>query len=140
MISEGLIWLLSLGNSMFLIFLAVYFLITLSDLECDYLNATTCCSRLNRFILVEVLLTCANPLLMALNFHWIKLVIHLPLALYLTNRYLSKSAGQIGIYDPTEIHNRGLLKGFMKESMWKVGYHVVFFLVNMYSTIYYMVM
>jgi len=30
-----------------LIFILVYFLITLSDLECDYLNASECCAKLN---------------------------------------------------------------------------------------------
>ncbi len=30
-----------------LIFILIYFLITLSDLECDYLNATECCGKLN---------------------------------------------------------------------------------------------
>ena len=30
-----------------LIFLLIYFIITLSDLECDYLNAQECCAKLN---------------------------------------------------------------------------------------------
>ena len=30
-----------------LIFILIYFIITLSDLECDYLNAQECCSKLN---------------------------------------------------------------------------------------------
>lgn len=31
----------------------IYSLITLSDLECDYLNAPTACSKLNNAILVK---------------------------------------------------------------------------------------
>ena len=30
-----------------LIFILIYFIITLSDLECDYLNASECCGKLN---------------------------------------------------------------------------------------------
>ena len=30
-----------------LVFLLIYFIITLSDLECDYLNAQECCAKLN---------------------------------------------------------------------------------------------
>ena len=30
-----------------LIFILIYFIITLSDLECDYLNAQECCAKLN---------------------------------------------------------------------------------------------
>ena len=39
-----------------LIFILIYFLITLSDLECDYLNATECCGKLN-FVSVTLLTT-----------------------------------------------------------------------------------
>ena len=31
----------------FLLFILIYFVITLSDLECDYLNAQECCAKLN---------------------------------------------------------------------------------------------
>ena len=30
-----------------LVFILIYFIITLSDLECDYLNAQECCGKLN---------------------------------------------------------------------------------------------
>ena len=30
-----------------LVFVLIYFIITLSDLECDYLNAQECCAKLN---------------------------------------------------------------------------------------------
>jgi len=42
------------------------------------------------------------------------------------------SAGSIGIYDPTEIHNRGLLKRHMKEAMLKLGCHIVNFFLFLY--------
>ena len=47
-------------------------------------------------------------------------------------RFLAKSAGSIGVYDPTEIHNRGLLKRNMKEAMLKLGCHSVNFFIFLY--------
>merc|ERR1712116_127501 len=37
-----------------LLFLLVYYVITLSDLECDYLNAQQCCSNLNIWVLPRI--------------------------------------------------------------------------------------
>jgi hypothetical protein len=36
-----------------LIFVLIYFIITLSDLECDYLNAQECCAKLN-FVTIKL--------------------------------------------------------------------------------------
>jgi len=47
MLSDTLIFSLCLLLTGILIFILVYFLITLSDLECDYLNASECCGKLN---------------------------------------------------------------------------------------------
>jgi len=47
-------------------------------------------------------------------------------------RYVGLPAGSIGVYDPTEIHNRGLLKSHMKEAMAKLAYHILFFFVYLY--------
>ena len=30
-----------------ILFILIYFIITLSDLECDYLNSQECCAKLN---------------------------------------------------------------------------------------------
>jgi hypothetical protein len=37
-----------------LLFILIYFIITLSDLECDYLNAQECCAKLN-FVILDLL-------------------------------------------------------------------------------------
>nr|CAB3232078.1 protein cornichon homolog 4-like [Phallusia mammillata] len=134
--SEAFLLCMALIDSALMLFLAVYFIITLSDLECDYLNASSCCSRLNKWVLPEVVAACAFPLIMLFTGHWIVFLLNCPLPLYITNRYLGISAGNIGLYDPTEIHNRGLLKGHMKEAMIKLGYYILFFFVYLYWFIY----
>lgn len=40
--------------------------------------------------------------------------------------------GNMGVLDPTEIHNRGQLKSHMKEAMIKLGYHLLCFFIYLY--------
>ena len=47
-------------------------------------------------------------------------------------RYLNKPSGNVGIYDPAEIHNRSELKGFLKEAMIKLGFHLISFFLYLY--------
>ena len=47
-------------------------------------------------------------------------------------RFVNKPAGNVGLYDPAEIHNRHELKGFLKEAMIKLGFHLVFFFLYLY--------
>ncbi|CAK8692225.1 unnamed protein product [Clavelina lepadiformis] len=130
--SESLLTAAALLDSGLLLVLAVYFIITLSDLECDYLNASACCEKLNKWVLPEVVAVCVIPPLLLFSGHWIMFLFSLPFPLFLANRYIAISAGSIGFYDPTEIHNRGLLKKYMKESMIKLIYNIVSFFVFLY--------
>ena len=45
---------------------------------------------------------------------------------------MNKPAGNLGLYDPAEIHNRHELKAFLKEAMIKLGFHLVFFFLYLY--------
>ena len=47
-------------------------------------------------------------------------------------RFINKPAGNLGLYDPAEIHNRNELRSFLKEAMVKLGYHLVFFFLYLY--------
>ncbi|XP_020603433.1 protein cornichon homolog 4-like isoform X2 [Orbicella faveolata] len=112
--SESALYIFGLIDGAALLFLSVYFIINLSDLECDYINATTCCRRLNV---------------------WIFFLLNAPLLGWLVYRYVNKPAGNLGLYDPAEIHNRHELKAFLKEAMIKLGFHLVFFFLYLYSMI-----
>ncbi|XP_074656306.1 protein cornichon homolog 4-like [Tubulanus polymorphus] len=119
----------------FLLFLAVFYVITLSDLECDYMNARECCGRLNKWVVPQMIGLCLITMFLLLTWHWILFLIHLPLTVWQIKKWYQKPQGFIGIYDPTEIHNRSLLKGYMRESMVKLGFHIVFFFVFLYNMI-----
>lgn len=40
--------------------------------------------------------------------------------------------GNTGVYDPTEIHNRGQLKRHMRDCMIYLGFYLVIFFVYLY--------
>lgn len=128
-------FILSLVDCCALIFLAVYFIITLSDLECDYINARACCSKLNKWVLPELVSHSVVTILMLVSLHWFILLLNLPIAAWNLYRYFSVPSGNVGVFDPTEIHNRGLLKTHMKEAMIKLGFHLLCFFIYLYSMI-----
>ena len=49
------------------------------------------------------------------------------------SRYVTLPAGSMGVYDPTEIRNRGRLAYFQKESFIKIAYHLVTFFISLYG-------
>ncbi|XP_012891627.1 PREDICTED: protein cornichon homolog 4 [Dipodomys ordii] len=50
-------------------------------------------------------------------------------------RFIMVPSGNMGVFDPTEIHNRGQLKSHMKEAMIKLGFHLLCFFMYLYSMI-----
>uniref|UniRef100_A0A3Q2NUA8 Cornichon family member 4 n=1 Tax=Fundulus heteroclitus TaxID=8078 RepID=A0A3Q2NUA8_FUNHE len=110
-------------------------IITLSDLECDYINARACCSKLNKWVIPEMVGQCLSMMLMLVSMHWFIFVLNMPVAAWNIYRYVKIPMGNMGVFDPTEIHNRGLLKSYMKEAMIKLGYHLLCFFIYLYSLI-----
>ncbi|XP_040492071.1 protein cornichon homolog 4 isoform X4 [Ursus maritimus] len=49
--------------------------------------------------------------------------------------FIMVPSGNMGVFDPTEIHNRGQLKSHMKEAMIKLGFHLLCFFMYLYSMI-----
>ncbi|XP_072912347.1 protein cornichon homolog 4 isoform X3 [Hemitrygon akajei] len=74
-------------------------------------------------------------MLMLISMHWFILLLNLPIVAWNFYRYLSVPSGNVGVFDPTEIHNRGLLKTHMKEAMIKLGFHLLCFFIYLYSMI-----
>ncbi|KAL5463385.1 hypothetical protein EMCRGX_G032278 [Ephydatia muelleri] len=113
----------------------VYVIVCLSDLECDFLNTTQGCKQLNKWALPEIAATSLVPVILLLSWHWVLFIVTFPAAVYLLRRYLTLSGGSMGIYDPTEIRNRGTLSKFQKEAFIKFGYHLVIFFITLYCFI-----
>nr|XP_044988966.1 protein cornichon homolog 4 isoform X2 [Jaculus jaculus] len=77
---EAAVFLFSLLDCCALIFLSVYFIITLSDLECDYINARSCCSKLNKWVIPELIGHTIVTVLMLVSLHWFIFLLNLPVA------------------------------------------------------------
>jgi hypothetical protein len=118
-----------------LLFLSVYIVITLSDLECDYLNASQCCSRLNKWVIPELIAYGTLASLLLLTGHWILFAINAPMSSWLVYKYYTLPKGGLGVYDPTEIHNRGNLRVHIRDSLIRLAFHLIHFFIYLYSMI-----
>ena len=58
-------------------------LITLSDLECDYINVKECCVKLNRWVLPECIAYLFLIILFLFTKHWVLFLLHLPMIVYM---------------------------------------------------------
>ncbi|KAL3874084.1 hypothetical protein ACJMK2_037147 [Sinanodonta woodiana] len=119
-----------------LLCLVVYFIVTLSDLECDYLNATSCCDKLNYWIIPELVAQVILTSLLLVTGHVFLFIFYAACTGWLVYSFAMKPSGNIGLYDPTEIHNKMKLKVHMKENLIKMGFHLVFFFIYLYMLIY----
>uniref|UniRef100_A0A8C0JT82 Cornichon family member 4 n=1 Tax=Canis lupus dingo TaxID=286419 RepID=A0A8C0JT82_CANLU len=131
---EAVVFVFSLLDCCALIFLSVYFIITLSDLECDYINARSCCSKLNKWVIPELIGHTVITVLMLVSLHWFIFLLNLPAATWNIYRFIMVPSGNMGVFDPTEIHNRGQLKSHMKEAMIKLGFHLLCFFMYLYRS------
>jgi len=115
-----------------LLFLLVYFVITLSDLECDYLNAQQCCYRLNIWVYPKLGAHLALSFVFLVTGHYWLCIASFPLAIYLIRERYKVPPGNFGVFDPTEIHRMGQLKSHMRDALIGLGYYLVFFFIYLY--------
>ncbi|KAJ7426984.1 Protein cornichon 4 [Willisornis vidua] len=109
---ESVVFIFSLIDCCALIFLSVYF-----------------------WVVPEVIGHAVVTVLMLISLHWFIFLLNLPVATWNIYRYIMVPSGNMGVFDPTEIHNRGQLKSHMKEAMIKLGFHLLCFFMYLYSMI-----
>lgn len=129
---EPVLFSLALIVSGALLFLLIYYEIVFSDLECDYLNAQQCCARLNQWVLPKLFAHLFLLLLLSLNGSWILLICNLPMSVWLLHDVWKVPKGNIGVYDPLEIYNRGYLPRYMRNCLICIGFYLIFFFVYLY--------
>ena len=134
---DTFIFLLALAITSCLLFLAVYFVIMLSDLECDYLNSKSCCQRLNRFVKPEIISHAVLSLSMILSWHYVMFIVFAaPFSAFLIHKFVTLPPDAMGMYDPAEIRNKGKLQTATRETFIKLGYHLCMFFIYLYYTVY----
>ncbi|KAF4532692.1 hypothetical protein B566_EDAN002928 [Ephemera danica] len=135
LVSDPVLFAFALLDTAGILFLLIYFVITLSDLECDYLNAQQCCSKLNFWVLPKFGAQAFINIMLLLHEHWILMLVNLPMTMWYAFELYAVPKGNTGVYDPTEIHNRGQLKKHMRDCMIYLGFFLVLFFIYLYCLI-----
>uniref|UniRef100_A0A1Q3FHL8 Putative er-derived vesicles protein erv14 n=2 Tax=Culex tarsalis TaxID=7177 RepID=A0A1Q3FHL8_CULTA len=135
MLPETLVFAVAMLITGAILFLLIYFVIILSDLECDYLNAQQCCSKLNFWVVPKLSAHCFLAFVLLLNGSWILFIANLPMVGWLGYDLFKVPTGNLGIYDPAEIHNRGMVKKHLRDTMIGLGFYMIIFFVYLYCMI-----
>lgn len=64
--------------------------------------------------------------------HWYLLITNLPVVVWQIREVYRLPPGNMGIYDPTEIHNRGMVKKHLKDCMVYLGFFLILFFIYVY--------
>ncbi|KAM9511201.1 protein cornichon homolog 4-like isoform 5-T9 [Salvelinus alpinus] len=102
--------------------------------ESHYAPDCLLCSE-DLWVVPELVGQALATVLMLVSLHWFVFLLNLPVAAWNMYRVWKVPMGNMGVFDPTEIHNRGQLKSHMKESMIKLGFHLLCFFIYLYSMI-----
>lgn len=135
MLPETLVFAIAMLITGAILFLLIYFVIILSDLECDYLNAQQCCSKLNFWVVPKLSAHCFLAFVLLLNGSWILFIANVPMVGWLLYDLIKVPTGNLGIYDPAEIHNRGMVKRHLRDTMIGLGFYMIIFFVYLYCMI-----
>ncbi|XP_054003190.1 protein cornichon homolog 4 isoform X2 [Hylaeus anthracinus] len=112
LLSEPLLFVLALFDTGSVLFVLVYFWVV---------------PKLVAHTFLEILLLTHGQLILCL--------VNLPMTLWLLFEYFGVPSGNMGVYDPTEIHNRGQLKRHTRDCMIYLGYYLIFFFIYLYCMI-----
>lgn len=115
-------------NGAFL-FIEVFFTISFSDLECDYLNPIELCNKLNKFIVPKAAAHAIFSTVLLLHGYWFAFLLNLPLILFNADKLYKNNY----LLDATEIF-RTLGKN-KKESFIKLAFFLFMFFFYLYKMI-----
>ena len=110
-----------------LLFLTTYILMTLSDLESDYINSRECCDKLNVWCNPRLVGLCLLCLLPSTGPSWLPALSALPFAIWYLRRLYKVPQGNSGLYEPTEIRQRPYLRFSIRETIAFLVFHSLAF-------------
>lgn len=85
-----------------------------------------------QWVIAKMLAHTILLILLLINAQWILSLVNAPMTMWLLYEIFTTPKGNMGVYDPTEIHNRGQLKRHMRDCMIYLGYYLVFFFIYLY--------
>mmetsp|Transcript_10380 Transcript_10380/g.16936 ORF Transcript_10380/g.16936 Transcript_10380/m.16936 type:complete len:163 (+) Transcript_10380:146-634(+) len=130
MLTTLLLWFIIFVLNACELFLLIFSLVSLSDLEHDYLNPTDLCDRLNPLHVPEYILHAAITLLMLVQRSWLVVALNVPLLYWHIKTYLSKKH----LLDPTSIFSD-------MPKQYRIRYvKIAFYLLNFFYCMYCLIM
>ncbi|GMM48714.1 cornichon family protein [Pichia kluyveri] len=126
---EILLFILAVIINALSLFAEVFFSISFSDLECDYINPIELCNKLNKFIIPKASVHGFLTFLFLINGYWFVFLLNLPLLAYNANKIYTKNY----LLDATEIF-RTLGKN-KRESFSKLAFFLFMFFFYLYRMI-----
>ncbi|KAJ1955681.1 hypothetical protein EC988_001749 [Linderina pennispora] len=125
----ALIYILALILAGILLFGAVYFVIMLTDLECDYINPIDLANNLNMYVMPEMGTQFALFFVFLLIGEWISMLLNLPLVAWNAVKVVNNRQ----FYDATEVFRT--LGKHKRENFVKVAFYLLCFFYYLYSMI-----
>ncbi|CAN1186104.1 Protein cornichon homolog 4 [Linum perenne] len=124
------VWLISFFFVIALIFIVIFQLMCLADLESDYINPYDSSSRINKAILPEYIAEAALCFFFLVTGHWCMALVCAPYLYYNVRLYMRRQH----LIDVTEVFN--LLRGEMNQRIYKLVYLILL----LFLAIFWMIM
>lgn len=129
-------YIVALIGDAFLIFFAIFHVITFDELKTGYKNPIDQCNNLNPLVLPEYLLHMTINILFLLSGQYFSLLINIPLMAYHVWRYINRPVmSENGLYDPTSIMNAYDLSVYQREGWVKLAFYLLSFFYYLYGMI-----
>jgi len=123
-------WLILMAAGAILILYYVFSIVSLGDLESDYLNPVDLCEKLNKFSKPEIIGQCIMTLLLLLSGSWYEFLVNLPITIYNIKSAIFKEY----LLDPTNIFTH--LNYHKMKSITKLVIYMVAFFFYLYQFIH----
>lgn len=129
MFGEVFLFILAVIINALSLFAEVYYSISYSDLECDYINPIELCNKLNKFIIPKAAVHGVLSILFLLHGYWFVFLLNLPLLAFNVDKIYKNTH----LLDATEIF-RTLGKN-KRESFIKLAFFLFMFFFYLYRMI-----
>lgn len=107
-------------------------IMTLSDVECDHMNAQSCCNSLNFWVTPKIGAHGFIVILLLLGGKFFLLAINAPVLAWQIHQVITLPAGSMGVFDPTEIHTRGMVRRHQKHCLLSASFFLGIFFIYLY--------
>ncbi|XP_076629506.1 protein cornichon [Colletes latitarsis] len=129
-------YVVALITDAFLIFFAIFHVISFDELKAGYKNPIEHCNSLNPIVIPEYSLHIVINILFLISGQWFALFLNIPLIAYHLWQYWHRPVmSKPGLYDPTSIMNAQVLTAHQREGWIKLAFYLLSFFYYLYGMI-----